>query len=553
MARTSFFGVPYPPTNMPFSAFVGFAPRRPVRAPVLLALLVVAACRTTTTGVGPTRPTPATASRGHSVVPAPLSVQLTPGATFTVDSTTTIAIAGGAPPEVDFVAQQLFDLLALPATTRPRRLVEGETPAARSISLAIDPTNNALGDEGYELTIAVDRVTLAARSASGLFHGVQTIRQLLPVSLEYPAAVGRVLTMPAGRIVDVPRFAWRGAMLDVSRHFFGVNDVKRYIDLLALYKLNRLHLHLSDDQGWRIEIKSRPNLTAIGGSTQVGGGAGGFYTQAQFAELVAYANQRFITIVPEIDMPGHTNAALASYAELNCDGVAPPVYTGIRVGFSAVCVERETTYAFIDDVVREISGMIPGPYFHIGGDEVEKLTPAQYRRFVERVEGIVRARGKRMIGWGEIAPANIGPTTIVQHWRADSAALHVARGGQVILSPAKHVYLDMKYDSTTILGLRWAGLVEVRDAYALEPATYIPEVPERAILGVEAPLWSETLVKAEDVEYMAFPRMAAIAEVGWSPASVRDWESFRVRLAEHGPRLQALGVNFYRSPDVQWR
>ena len=425
-------------------------------------------------------------------------------------------------------------------------------PAPRSISLAIDAANAALGEEGYELNVAVDRVTLAARSAGGLFHGVQTIRQLLPVSVEYPAAMGRVLRIPAGRVVDAPRFAWRGAMLDVSRHFLSAEDVKRYIDVMALYKLNRLHLHLSDDQGWRIEIKSRPNLTVVGGSTQVGGGPGGFYTQAQFADLVAYAAQRFITIVPEIDMPGHTNAALASYAELNCDGVAPPVYTGTRVGFSTLCVERETTYAFIDDVVREISGLITGPYFHVGGDEVEKLTAPQYRRFIERVEGIVRQHGKTMIGWGEIAPANISATSIVQHWHNDSSQLHAARGGRVILSPAKHMYLDMKYDSATILGLKWAGLVEVRDAYALDPATYIPTVPESAILGVEGPLWSETLMKRQDFEFMAFPRLAAVAEVGWSPAAVRDWDNFRLRLGAHGPRLQALGINFYRSEQIPW-
>jgi hexosaminidase len=490
--------------------------------------------------------------RAHALVPAPLSVQLSPGAPFVVDSTTAVVFAAESASDAGAVAQYLFDLLGLPPTTRPRQLAAGEAPPAKSIALTLDPRRDTLGDEGYELAVAAEGITLASRTPAGLFYGVQTLRQLLPVSVEHTAAVGRVLTVPAGRIADAPRFAWRGAMLDVARHFLGVEDVKRYLDLMALYKLNRLHLHLSDDQGWRIEIRSRPNLTTIGGRTAVGGGPGGYYTQAQFADLVAYAGQRFITIVPEIDMPGHTNAALASYPELNCDGVAPPLYTGIRVGFSTLCVDRETTYAFVDDVVREIGGLVPTPYFHIGGDEVERLTAAQYRSFVERVEGIVRARGKTVIGWGEIAPAKLAPSTIVQHWHTDSAQLHVARGGRVILSPAKLMYLDMKYDSTTTLGLKWAGYVEVRDAYALDPATYLPGVPESAILGVEAPLWSETLVKIEDFEFMAFPRLAAIAEVGWSPASARDWEAFRQRLARQGPRLTALGVNFYRSPQVAW-
>jgi hexosaminidase len=316
--------------------------------------------------------------------------------------------------------------------------------------------------------------------------------------------------------------------------------------------VNRLHLHLSDDQGWRIEIVSRPNLAAVGGSSQVGGGPGGYFTQAQFVDIVTYATSRFIMIVPEIDMPGHTNAALASYAELNCDGVAPPLYTGIKVGFSTLCVAKDSVYTFINDVVREISAMVPTPYFHMGGDEVQKLTHDQYLRFVERVQGIVAANGKQMIGWGEIAPAVLTPGTIVQHWKRDSSAMHVARGGKVILSPGPKMYLDMKYDSTTVLGLRWAGLIEVRDAYDWDPGTLLPDVPEAGLLGVEAPLWAETLVKLEDYEYMAFPRLLAVAEVGWSPQASRNWEAFRARLGEQGPRLSALGVNFYRSPQVPW-
>jgi len=397
-----------------------------------------------------------------------------------------------------------------------------------------------------------DGVTLTAAQPNGLFYGVQTLRQLLPWSIEHRAAVNRKLWIPGARIADTPRFVWRGAMLDVSRHFIGAEDVKRYIDLMSLYKLNRLHLHLSDDQGWRIVIGSRPNLTEHGGSTQVGGGRGGYYTKAQYADIVAYAASRFITIVPEIDMPGHTNAALASIAELNCDGVAPPLYTGIKVGFSTLCVTKEETYVFVDDVVREIAAMTPGPYFHMGGDEVEKLTHDQYRQFVERVEKIVQKHGKQMIGWGEIAPANISPTSIVQHWRRDSAAVHVARGGKVILSPGPKTYLDMKYDSTTTLGLRWAGLIEVRDAYGWDPGTLMPDIPERAVLGVEGPLWSETLVKLQDYEFMAFPRLIALSEVGWSAAAARDWDTFRLRLARHGPRLSALGVNYYRSAQVPW-
>jgi hexosaminidase len=500
-----------------------------------------------------TAPTPAAAARPiHALVPVPSSVQITPTDTFTIDTSTTVVVAAGGGFAAEGIATYLTTMLGGPLTRPPRTLSAGEAVPPRSIQLALDASKTALGLEGYELAVTRDGVTLTAAQPNGLFYGVQTIRQLLPWSIEHRAAMNRRLRLPGARIADTPRFAWRGAMLDVSRHFIDADAVKRYIDLMALYKLNRLHLHLADDQGWRIEITSRPNLATHGGSTQVGGGPGGYYTKAQFADIVAYATSRFITVVPEIDMPGHTNAALASYPELNCDGVARPLYTATNVGFSTFCVEKDSVYAFINDVVREIASQVPTPYFHMGGDEVEKLTHDQYLRFVERVEGIVTANGKQMIGWGEIATANLKPNTIVQHWRRDSAAIHVARGGKMILSPGPKTYLDMKYDSTTVLGLRWAGLIEVRDAYDWDPASLLPEVPETALLGVEAPLWSETLVKLEDYEFMAFPRLAALAELAWSPQSARDWEAFRVRLGHQGPRLSALGVNFYRSPQVPW-
>ncbi|CAA9346507.1 MAG: GH20, partial [uncultured Gemmatimonadaceae bacterium] len=501
-------------------------------------------------GAGGGAPAPAAAP---AVIPLPTSVRLTTGPGFVVDRGTRIVLDADALAAVDGVAAQLAELLAGAVGQPPRRLAHGEAPPARSIHLRLDAALDSLGEEGYALAVAPDAVTIAASGAPGLFYGVQTLRQLLPAAVEHRAALGRVLRVPAGRVVDRPRFAWRGAMLDVSRHFLPAADVKRFVDLLALYKLNRLHLHLSDDQGWRVEIRSWPELARRGGSTQVGGGPGGYYTQAELADLAAYAAARHVAIVPEIDMPGHTNAALASYPGLNCDGVAPPLYTGTRVGFSTLCVERDSVYAFVDDVVREIGALVPTPYFHVGGDEVERLPHDQYLRFVERVQAIVRARGKRMVGWGEIAPAALHPETIVQHWRPDSSARHAARGGRVILSPAKRVYLDMKPDSAAALGLRWAGLVDVRDAYDWDPATYLAGVPEAAVLGVEAPLWSETLVRRTDFEYMAFPRLAAVAEVAWSPGAARRWEPFRARLAAHGPRLAALGVNFYRSPQVPWR
>jgi hexosaminidase len=386
---------------------------------------------------------------------------------------------------------------------------------------------------------------------AGVFYGVPTLRQLLPASVEWRGARPHAIAVPAGRIVDRPRYQWRAAMLDVARHFFDVASVRRYIDLLALHKINRLHLHLSDDQGWRIEIAGWPNLTAHGSGTAVGGGPGGFYTKQDYAAIVAYARDRFIVVVPEIDMPGHTNAALASYPELTCDGRAPALYSGIEVGFSAFCVEKEVTYRFIDDVVREIAAMTPGPYFHIGGDEVKTLTPGQYRQFIERVQPIVEKHGKQAIGWDEVAHATLRPSTIVQYWRPD-ASITPAPGTRLILSPAHKVYLDMKYDATTVPGLKWAGLVDVAVPYEWDPATLLPGVQPDSLLGVEAPIWSETLVTMADVEFMAFPRLAAVAEVAWSPQAGRQWSEFRGRLGAQAPRWSALGVNAYWSPAIDW-
>jgi N-acetyl-beta-hexosaminidase len=500
---------------------------------------------------GPQALAPSAAIR--AVLPAPARIEPTHGDAFTVGPDTVIALSS-PDPAVTRVAQALATLVQHTIGARPR--VDQQAPAtAASIALSIDGTLGT-GEEGYDLTIQKAGVSLRARTPAGLFYGVQTIRQLLPYWGEYEAINFQRPTpvpLPALHIVDAPRFPWRGAMLDVARHFFTVNEVKRFIDSLALVKMNRLHLGLGNDQGWRIEIKSRPNLTRVGAATEVGGGPGGFYTQAQYADLVAYAADRFVTIVPEIDMPGHTNAALASYAELNCDGVAPPPYTGTDVGFSVFCVDRDTTYQFIDQIVEEIAGLTPGPYFHAGGDEVKKLTPEQYRAFVERVQQIVSAHGKQMVGWDEIAAAPLLPSTIVQHWRPEAPAPQLLRAPHLILSPGNRAYLDMRYSPATAIGLNWAGFVSVRQAYDWDPDRLVPGSRPDAILGIEAPLWSETIVNIRDAEYLAFPRLAALADLAWSPAASHDWRAFRARLGEQAPRWTALGINFYRTREIVWR
>jgi hexosaminidase len=317
--------------------------------------------------------------------------------------------------------------------------------------------------------------------------------------------------------------------------------------------MNVLHLHLSDDQGWRIEIKSWPKLTEIGGSTEVGGGEGGFYTQKQFMEIVNYAKERFITIIPEIEIPGHSNAALASYAELNCDGKVRELYTGTKVGFSTVCTQNEITYQFVDDVIRELSAISPGPYIHIGGDESLSTEKEDYIYFLNRVQDIVIAHGKQMIGWEEIAQADLEPGTIVQFWANEKyAALAVEKGAKLIMSPGKKIYLDMKYDSTSPLGLHWAGYIEVDTAYIWDPSVYVDGITEKNILGIEAPLWTETITSMNDIEYMLFPRMPGYAEIGWSSKSNRDWNEYKKRLVQHGKRFEAMDINYYPSRKVNW-
>ncbi|MFS8202535.1 beta-N-acetylhexosaminidase [Streptomyces sp. CWNU-52B] len=524
------------------------------RTPRLLGtLLLVAAAGISVVGAAPSAPGP-TVTPLSRVVPAPASVELG-GSPYRITGGTRIRVDDS--PEARRVASYLAGVLR-PATGY--RLPVTDDPGRDGIRLHLTRKDAALGAEGYRLTSGKGAVTITAREPAGLFHGVQTLRQLLPAAVEKDSEQPGPWPVAGGTITDTPRYAYRGAMLDVSRHFFTVDQVKRYIDQLALYKINTLHLHLSDDQGWRIAVDSWPRLAPYGGSTQVGGGAGGHYTKAQFKDLVRYAAARHLEVVPEIDMPGHTNAALASYPELNCDGVAPPLYTGTEVGFSSLCVDKPVTYDFVDDVIRELAALTPGKYLHIGGDEAHSTSHEDYVAFMEKVQPIVAKYGKSVMGWHQLTAASPARGALAQYWGLDGTSAAekeqvaaAARAGTgVVLSPADRVYLDMKYTADTPLGLDWAGLVEVRRSYDWDPGTYLPGVPGSAVRGVEAPLWSETLTTSANIEYMAFPRLPGVAELGWSPASTHDWDGYKVRLAAQAPRWDALGMEYYRSPQVPW-
>lgn len=406
----------------------------------------------------------------------------------------------------------------------------------------VESTTSLVDDvppEGYRLEVDAAGIRIEAADAAGLFYGEQTLRQL--------TTDGRV---PLVRIEDYPRYPYRGAMLDVARHFFGVDDVKRYVDDIALLKLNHLHLHLTDDQGWRIEIDAWPRLASVGSLTAVGGGAGGFYTKEQYREIVEYAASRFITIVPEIDMPGHTNAAIVAYPELG-DAPATP-YEGIEVGFSSLAIRSDDTYRFVDDVVRELAAMTPGPYLHLGGDESLSTTDEDFLYFVARATAIAAKHGKTLIGWHEMGRSTELPAgTIGQYWSyttpqdasADHTLSFVRQGGRVILSPADVIYIDHKYDESTELGLTWAdGPTSVQRSYEWEPGEIVPGLGEEHILGIEAPMWTETLETVEQVEFMAFPRLASAAELAWSPRAAREFAEFEPRLEAFAAYLDRLGI-----------
>ncbi|HEX6967551.1 MAG TPA: beta-N-acetylhexosaminidase [Micromonosporaceae bacterium] len=492
------------------------------------------------------------ATRLAGLVPAPVAVHPT-GETYHLSAETVIAVDT----EAARVGRYLAELLR-PATGYPLPVVSGAAspPRPAAIALRLTGADPAVGTEGYELEVGAAGVALRARTDHGLFNGVQTLRQLLPAAIERPRVQPGPWTAPGGRILDYPRFAYRGAMLDVARHFFPVPAVKRYVDELAHYKINHLHLHLTDDQGWRIAVESWPKLATIGGAGEVGGGPGGYYTAQQYAEIVTYAAARHITVVPEIDMPGHVNAALTAYPDLTRDGVAPPPYLGTDVGFSALAVDREPTYGFVADVIAEIAARTPGPYLHIGGDEAWTLTREEYTAFMNRAQAIVAETGKTVMGWHQLAVADHVPGRVLQFWGTSpedpSVAEAVRRGARVVLSPGNRTYLDMKYTPQTRLGKDWAGCVDVREAYDWDPAAYLIDVPAAAVLGVEAPLWTETVTTLAEAEYLTFPRLPAIAELGWSPAAAHDWDDFRHRLATHAPRWVNAGIAFHPSPQIPW-
>ncbi len=487
----------------------------------------------------------------YAVIPKPANCSFTEE-TFILTDTASIYINGNNTEETDEIyniGEYLSEKLKT-STGYPLSVIKSDAPSKGNIYLTTAGGDSSLGQEGYQLDITNSLVTLKAFTPEGLFRGIQTLRQLFPAAIEKNSLVtDTAWTLPAASITDYPAYPWRGMMLDTARHFIEVEDVKRTIDLIAQYKMNKFHMHLSDDQGWRIEIKSWPELTTIGGSSEVGGGRGGFYTQEEYSDIVNYAKERYITVIPEIDMPGHTNAALASYGELNPDGKKKELYTGIDVGFSSLMCRSEVTYAFVNDVIRELAALTPGDYIHIGGDEASSTSKEDYDYFIGRVNEIVSSYGKKTIGWN---PFDTSPGTtsesLLQKWNPDSSAAE-AKGMKMILSPPPKAYIDMKYDENTPLGLQWAGFIPTKTAYEWDPSDFAPSVH---IAGIECPLWSETIKSMNDIEFLAFPRLPGHAEIGWTPKNLRNWKEYKLRLKVHGERMENQEINYYKDPDVSW-
>ncbi|MCG2800868.1 MAG: beta-N-acetylhexosaminidase [Cellulomonas sp.] len=407
----------------------------------------------------------------------------------------------------------------------------------------------ARAEEAYRLDVDSAGLLLRARGPLGLARGVATVRQLVELG-------GHGARIPAVQVEDAPHHGWRGLSVDVARHFVGPAVLESVIDLMWLYKLDVLHLHLTDDQGWRLDLPSRPELVARSSGSAVDGDPGGAFTARTWADLVAYAADRGVVVVPEIDVPGHVNAALHACGDLVPGGEPTPEYHGIEVGFSQLTAGLPATSAFLRDVFTDLAHLTPGPYLHVGGDEVLTMAHEEYADLVGQAAAAVRAADKLVVGWQEVATTSPAPGTVVQVWdlRQDPAPLAAAvqGGALVLMSPATRAYLDLKYDPTTPLGLDWAGHVEVHDAYDWEPATVLPGVPGRAVVGVEAAVFTETLRTRDDLMWMLLPRLPALAEVGWTSPDTRDWADFRRRLARHPALWAADGNAWHPSPQIDW-
>src|SRR6478609_2872891 len=569
-----------PPMSL---SLLGTGRSRVVRSIGAIALVVGSATGAVALGAGNASAAPPSAA--PQVVPKPVSTTVGVGQ-FSLTSKSRVVVGSA---DATAVGADLAAYLR-PATGYQLPLVSGGAHAG-DITLqlgkpaALQPDTTG---EGYVLDATASKVTVTATTSHGLYDAVQTIRQLLPVWIDSPTLEPGPWTIPSVHIVDYPRYAYRGVMLDIARHFQTPAAVMSLIDQASAYKVNTLHLHVSDDQGFRIVINGFPNLTDIGSIGSVGTDGrtmdpGGFWTQADYKAVVAHAAAHFMTVMPEVDTPGHNNAIIVSEyndttnpllnghpQDINCSVNKPPQwnFTG-DVGYSAMCPDSENSFTIYNAIITQLSAMSTSPYYHLGGDEVPSsiLTQDRYASFINQEVPLVNAQGKAAMGWAELAGpgTNPGPGSVAEYWNpasgssADTVTAHeaVAKNMKIVMAPANHAYLDQKYARRTPpnLGLTWACNrgCDVDQFYNWDPATYVTGVTDQDVIGVEGAMWGETVRNLGEVQYMVFPRLVALSEVGWSPQAARDYADFLPRLAAQGPRLTVAGTNFYPTPQVPWR
>jgi len=507
-----------------------------------------------------------------SVIPKPVKLERVEG-DYSFDEKTKIVITDESE-ELSEIGMQMAEKLRV-VTGYPFELLdESDLKKAKNVvKFTLDSKLCNLGREGYQLNVSPDSVHISAPGAAGIFYGIQSLYQLMPEAVESGRLVeGIDWSMPCVRIEDRPRFRWRGMHLDVCRHFFPVEFIKKYIDLMTMYKLNTFHWHLTEDQGWRIEITRYPKLTEIGSIRKetMGDGKsyGGSYTQKEIREVVEYARQRFITVVPEIEMPGHSMAALAAYPDLSCTGGPFEVATRWGVYEDVYCAGSEKTFEFLEHVLAEVIALFPGPFMHTGGDECPKVRWEHCERcqrrmrdeglkdehelqsyFIKRIEKFLNSKGKKLIGWDEILEGGLTADATVMSWRGMEGGIEAAKSGHdAVMSPTSHCYFDF-YQAKSGEPKAIGGYLPLEKVYSFEPTpSELTEEESNHILGAQANVWTEYMDTAEHVEYMLLPRMCALSEVVWSGKEHRDYEDFTRRMADQYERFEVMHVNF-RPPD----
>ncbi|MFX1287757.1 MAG: beta-N-acetylhexosaminidase [Promethearchaeota archaeon] len=506
-----------------------------------------------------------------NIVPKPVSMIIGDGR-FIITEKTVIE----SDPKLIEIGKYLKDFLLLP-TGFDLEIKDHQSDLTKTntIFLQLSEKLDDLKDEGYSLIVNSERIVLSAPKPVGIFYGIQTIRQLLPIEIEQKAKIpGIKWIIPSIEIKDYPRFSWRGYMLDEGRHFMGKEVVKHMLDLMALFKLNIFHWHLTEDQGWRIEIKNYPKLTEIGSTrteTQIGGFLSkdmdatpheGFYTQEEILEIISYADKLFIKIIPEIDIPGHSKAALAAYPEFSCTGGPFAVSTTFGIKKDVFCVGKETTYEFLNTILNEIVNLFPSNIIHIGGDEVpkkrwkecsdcqERIKKEHLKKekglqayFTDRIRKYLSTQGRKIMGWNQIISKKSSNEIVAQKWLFGKFLIkkHLIKGGKVVFSQFGYTYLDYSYEKTSL-----------SKTYHYEPVPQnLPQVYHSNVLGIEAPMWTEWVRNERELEWQTFPRLVAIAETNWTPKEQKNYNSFRNRLKSILKRLDILEVHYANIEEYQ--